>query len=40
MSAESRLELEGITHRYGSVTALEDVSLSISDGELVTLLGP
>ncbi len=40
MSDESRLELEGITHRYGSVTALEDVSLTISDGELVTLLGP
>jgi len=37
---ESRLELEGITHRYGSVTALENVSLTISDGELVTLLGP
>jgi ABC-type Fe3+/spermidine/putrescine transport system ATPase subunit len=37
---DSRLELEGITHRYGSVTALEDVSLTISDGELVTLLGP
>ena len=40
MTDESRLELEGITHRYGSVTALEDVSLTISDGELVTLLGP
>ena len=40
MTSESRLELEGITHRYGSVTALEDVSLTISDGELVTLLGP
>jgi ABC-type Fe3+/spermidine/putrescine transport system ATPase subunit len=40
MSAASRLELQGITHRYGSVTALEDVSLTISDGELVTLLGP
>jgi ABC-type Fe3+/spermidine/putrescine transport system ATPase subunit len=40
MTAESRLELEGVTHRYGSVTALEDVSLTISDGELVTLLGP
>jgi ABC-type Fe3+/spermidine/putrescine transport system ATPase subunit len=37
---ERHLELEGITHRYGSVTALEDVSLTISDGELVTLLGP
>jgi spermidine/putrescine transport system ATP-binding protein len=40
MTTESRLELEGITHRYGSVTALEDVSLTIGDGELVTLLGP
>ena len=40
MTNESRLELEGITHRYGSVTALENVSLTISDGELVTLLGP
>ncbi len=40
MTDESRLELEGITHRYGSVTALENVSLTISDGELVTLLGP
>jgi ABC-type Fe3+/spermidine/putrescine transport system ATPase subunit len=40
MNAESRLELESITHRYGPVTALEDVSLTISDGELVTLLGP
>ena len=40
MSDESRLELEGITHRYGTVTALQDVSLTISDGEFVTLLGP
>ena len=40
MNGESRLALEGITHRYGSVTALDDVSLTISDGELVTLLGP
>jgi ABC-type Fe3+/spermidine/putrescine transport system ATPase subunit len=40
VSSTTRLELDGITHRYGSVTALEDVSLTISDGELVTLLGP
>jgi ABC-type Fe3+/spermidine/putrescine transport system ATPase subunit len=40
LSDESRLELEGITHRYGSVTALENVSLTIAPGELVTLLGP
>jgi ABC-type Fe3+/spermidine/putrescine transport system ATPase subunit len=35
-----RLVLEGITHRYGDVLALDDVSLAIADGELVTLLGP
>lgn len=34
------LRLEAVTHRYGAVTALEDVSLGIDDGELVTLLGP
>jgi ABC-type Fe3+/spermidine/putrescine transport system ATPase subunit len=32
--------LEGVTHRYGRVTALDDVSLEIEEGELVTLLGP
>ena len=40
MTGDARLVLEGITHRYGSVTALDDVSLAISEGELVTLLGP
>jgi ABC-type Fe3+/spermidine/putrescine transport system ATPase subunit len=35
-----RLTLEDITHRYGRVPALEDVSLAIEDGEFVTLLGP
>ena len=40
MSGESRLVLEGITHRYGRVTALDDVSLEIEERELVTLLGP
>ena len=40
MSAESPLRLERITHRYDDVTALDDVSLEIEDGELVTLLGP
>lgn len=34
------LRLEHVTHRYGGVTALDDVSLGIEDGELVTLLGP
>ncbi len=40
MSAQSHLVLEGITQRFGRVTALHDVSLSIDEGELVTLLGP
>jgi len=34
------LRLEHVTHYYGAVTALSDVSLGIEDGELVTLLGP
>ncbi len=29
-----------ITHRYGSVTALEDVSVTIDDGELFGFIGP
>jgi len=39
-SAEHPLRLEGVTHRFGRVTALDRVSLGIEDGELVTLLGP
>ena len=40
MSSDTPLRLERITHRFGSVTALDDVSVEIADGELVTLLGP
>ena len=40
MRGEAHLALEDITHRYGGVTALADVSLEIREGELVTLLGP
>jgi ABC-type Fe3+/spermidine/putrescine transport system ATPase subunit len=42
MSADGSLplRLENVTHRFGRVTALDDVSLGIDDGELVTLLGP
>src|SRR4051794_31257336 len=34
------LELVSITKRYGAVTALESVCLSIAAGEFVTLVGP
>lgn len=34
------LELEGLTVSYGDLTAVEDVSLRIEEGELFCLLGP
>jgi putative spermidine/putrescine transport system ATP-binding protein len=38
--AGARLRLENITHRYGSVTVIDDVTLGIGGGELVAFLGP
>jgi ABC-type Fe3+/spermidine/putrescine transport system ATPase subunit len=38
--SQARLSIAAVTHRYGEQTALEDVSLDIADGELITLLGP
>src|SRR3954470_4762976 len=32
--------IENLTCRYGSVTAVENLNLTIADGEFVTLLGP
>ena len=29
------LELDGVTKRFGSMTAVDDVSLSVAEGELV-----
>jgi putative spermidine/putrescine transport system ATP-binding protein len=34
------VELSGLTKRYGGVTALDDLSLTVGDGELMCLLGP
>lgn len=34
------LDIEGLTTRYGSISAVRDVSLSISGGEVVGLIGP
>jgi spermidine/putrescine transport system ATP-binding protein len=34
------LELDSVTTKYGDFTAVDDVSLSVADGELFCLLGP
>ncbi|MBI3706738.1 MAG: ABC transporter ATP-binding protein [Proteobacteria bacterium] len=33
------LKIEGVTCRYGKVTAIRDISLEVREGELVTLIG-
>ncbi|HEY0613233.1 MAG TPA: ABC transporter ATP-binding protein [Candidatus Elarobacter sp.] len=33
------LEVSGLVARYGRITALEDVSLTVEEGEIVTLIG-
>jgi ABC-type Fe3+/spermidine/putrescine transport system ATPase subunit len=40
IDADDVLELEHVSHRYGHVTALNDVSLRVRRGEFLTLLGP
>ena len=37
---QSYLDVLGVTKRFGSLVAVDDVSLSISEGEFVSLLGP
>ncbi len=37
---ETVLELDGVAKRYGSETIIPELSLSVRDGEILTLLGP
>jgi branched-chain amino acid transport system ATP-binding protein len=39
VSAPPLLELRGVTAGYGAITALEGVSLTVGQGEIVTLIG-
>ncbi|MCZ6506848.1 MAG: ABC transporter ATP-binding protein, partial [Acidobacteria bacterium] len=34
------IEVQNLTRRYGDLTAVDDVSFAIDDGEIVGLLGP
>ncbi|GAA1854451.1 sn-glycerol-3-phosphate import ATP-binding protein UgpC [Pseudonocardia ailaonensis] len=36
----SRIQIEGLTRRFGDVTAVDGVSLDVADGEFLVLLGP
>ena len=35
-----RLELDRLSHRFGAVTALNDLSFSVPSGQVVGFLGP
>ncbi|MGA3400403.1 MAG: ABC transporter ATP-binding protein [Acetobacteraceae bacterium] len=39
-STRQAVEFRGVSKRYGTVTAVDDVSFAIASGTLVTLLGP
>jgi hypothetical protein len=38
--ADGGVVFERVTKRYGNVTAVDEVSFEVAQGELVTLLGP
>jgi iron(III) transport system ATP-binding protein len=40
MSTQGGVVFEHVTKKYGNVTAVDDVSFKVAQGELVTLLGP
>ena len=37
---DARLEVDGVTHRFGGIEALRDVSLAVEPGSLVAVVGP
>jgi putative spermidine/putrescine transport system ATP-binding protein len=39
-TASQAVDLDGLTHRYGAMTAVDDVTLTIKAGEIAALLGP
>jgi branched-chain amino acid transport system ATP-binding protein len=40
MSAAPMLETRGLTCRFGGVTAVDNVDLTVAEGELRCLIGP
>jgi ABC-2 type transport system ATP-binding protein len=40
MSAESAIDVSAVSHRYGSRTAVDVLSLSVASGEIFVFLGP
>jgi len=40
MASQTVLRLDGVTKRFGGFTALDDISLDITDGEFLTIVGP
>ena len=40
VSAETVLELDGVDKEYGAETAVSNLSISVREGELLTILGP
>ncbi len=40
MTEGAAIHTEGLTKRFGDFTAVEDLSLEVPDGTVVSLLGP
>ncbi|MCU4180451.1 ABC transporter ATP-binding protein [Bosea sp. BH3] len=40
MSQDAYLRIEGLTKAYGATTAVQDVNIEVSRGEMIVLLGP